>query len=186
MGYYQNWEKKSIYITPSLQWYHVDTLVNYLHETRCCLINKNPFIQWPKSVPTPLATQRVRFPDNISYMCEGIGNWHVQLDLLLLSLNIISNPKRIETSEFKSIGQVEMYAFEKINSLLQSIVQVENLITRERFEKVFFELNWIEKEEQENYLLFLGWKLLLDDKNKIVSFVINGLLHRVDKIWHKN
>lgn len=204
MDYYENWESQSIYITPSLYWYNVNQLVNNLHEIRSCIISgtnnssndmktKSRLLsllsQLQQIQQTVPATRTTRFPNDTTFLCEGISNWHVDLDLLSLALNSMTleekKGKKRQLLGFETMGQVEMFAIEKINLILTSIAgdQNNNLITRQRFEQELYGLNWVERRE---FVLFLGYKVLLDKDNyKITSLVVARFLKRVDKILHQ-
>ncbi|KAI8977633.1 hypothetical protein BDF20DRAFT_836415 [Mycotypha africana] len=142
---YTNWET---HILPSLslfRWYKLSDVVDYLHNIRdtVILFENRPdakSIQKPVHYPLP-ASLNQRFPEHEIYLCEGIGDWHLKLDLLrLLSaklFNKIYNNNSIENendSLFNSTGHIEICILKVSNQLLQLIEQRTDLITRSKFE----------------------------------------------------
>ncbi|KAI9255440.1 hypothetical protein EDC94DRAFT_696533 [Helicostylum pulchrum] len=166
-GYYQNWRQQSPFIPQTLKWYHVNDMMIYLHRMRSHIFERSN-IPNLLSCDAPVA-ENYRFPKDTSYMCEGIGNWNIYLDKLLLCLSILKNSKRMQESDFKTIGQVELFALEMINHLLQSIAQTENLLTCQTFEEMY-KIVWIEN------IIFVDYQSL--------PVVVASILQRVDKLWH--
>lgn len=163
---YNNWDTQFPLIPESLMWYRTNNLIYYLHHLRHYIMDNEHSFPILLHYPIP-ATEYCRFPDDTSYMCEGIGDWNMHLDFILLCVNILKKVKCIEDSHFKTFGEVEMVILEKINVLLQSVTQEDNLMTRARFEEMY-KLVWVE------YFVF---------DYKSMPVVITRTLHRMDKLW---
>lgn len=137
---YKNWEDTITF--GKLYWYSVSNLVTFLHELRSLVITNHS----AKTIALKLsslenkvlpASKFNRFPENDAYLCEGIGNLTERLDRLNLAVNVLVNPQRLERkyTEYKTVGEVEMYVLKSINQLLCELDQnTEMIITREAFE----------------------------------------------------
>lgn len=137
---YKNWEE-SITIA-KFRWYSVSNLIKFLHDLRDHIISNNsskvlPFkVSFLESKTLPAAKSK-RFPENDAYLCEGIGDLTEKLDRLYLTISVLMNPQRLERkyTEYKTVGEVEMYILKSINQLLCELeLNTEMIITREAFE----------------------------------------------------
>lgn len=146
---YKNWEETITF--GKFYWYSVSNLVTFLHELRSLVISNHS----AKTIALRLsslenkvlpASKYKRFPENDAYLCEGIGNLTERLDRLNLAVNVLVNPQRLERkyTEYKTVGEVEMYVLKSINQLLCELDQnTEMTITREAFESRN-RLTWID------------------------------------------
>lgn len=139
---YVDWNKQAAVIPQSLMWYKTSNLIYYLHQLRHFIVNNEDSFLVLQHEPIP-ATEHCRFPDDESYLCEGIGDWNIQLDIILVCLSIMMEVKPVEESGFKNMMEVELKMIEKINLLLQCVSQENNLMTRKKFEGMYH-LNWRE------------------------------------------
>lgn len=167
-AYYQNWQIHSLYIPHLHKWYRVNELMNYLQKLRSYFLEGANLPNNLINHEIPIAEYE-RFPSDTSYMCEGIGEWNVHFDKLQLCLSILRRSKRLDESIFETIGEVEMFALERINLLMRCIAQESNLLTRDKFEKMYG-LEWVVNNGFVDY--------------HAMPVLIVGILQRVDKLWH--
>ncbi|KAI8974358.1 hypothetical protein BDB01DRAFT_405937 [Pilobolus umbonatus] len=133
---YTNWEKYSTLIS-SFEWYSVIDTIKHLQGIRSFIINtpdKLSSIYAPQLNPIEL-TNVSRFPDE-GYLCEGIGDWHLKLDLLHLTLSTLYHHNKMtrEYEDFKTIGQAEKYCMILIHDLLTSIYAMTEVVRQDTFE----------------------------------------------------
>lgn len=170
---YLNWEEKSMYVIDSLKWYPVSKVVQYLHDLRRFIIDtpgKYGISYLPRLediaelLPTDLtvtgttdnngslnipASKEHRFPYEICYICEAIGDWSLKLDKLALAANIMVNPSRLERKypDLETAGDLEHYAIVVINQLLHMLSDRESFVNQEIFEELYG-LQWVDSEEE--------------------------------------
>ncbi|KAG2194537.1 hypothetical protein INT47_005741 [Mucor saturninus] len=137
---YLDWNQQAAFMPECHMWYKTSNLIYYLHHLRHFIIKEEGSFLALHHEPIP-ATEFVRFPDDGSYMCEGIGDWNIHLDMILLCLNILLEVKPVEESCFQNLIDVELKMLEKVNVLLQCTTQEHNLMTRQKFEAMY-KLTW--------------------------------------------
>lgn len=159
---YTNWEDISPLLS-SLYWYSVQDLVKYLHDLKRYIIRTPAKFSETHAPKLPEkaapAKRHERFPGRGSYLCEGIGNWNVELNLLELSAYVMINQNRItrDYPSYKTPGEAEVYAITKINQLLQIIHQNQVqedyhqapiTFGQQEFEE-YYGLIWVDQDEKE-------------------------------------
>ena len=173
MGMYTNWTPQSALILSAFKWYTVNNTIDYLHKMRSCIIGKKMVHLLNLISSEVKVDKQTRFPGDIVYLCEGIGTWNLWLDQLLLAKSILTKERSVEGSSFKSMGQVELYALEKINQLLLCFSHEENVINQQRFESIYH-LIWIEKD----YCWLIQHVCL---ENEMMPVAVTGFLKRIDR-----
>jgi hypothetical protein len=170
---YTNWEDNSMYVVDTLKWYPVSKVVEYLHELRKFIIETPgkygaSYLPRLEDIAEPQvdftvvdapgsssngshnipASKDNRFPDEICYICEAIGEWGVRLDKLALAANIMVNPNRLERKypDFDTAGVLEHYAIVSINQLLHMVHENVSFVNQEVFEERYG-LKWLDSEE---------------------------------------
>lgn len=137
---YINWEAQSPDIITSLDWYSADHIVEYLHAIRFHIIHANKEIPHLPS-PSLSINKGKRFSKYASYLCEGIGAWHLKLDMI----NLLLYNTKADQSIHESQGNADVQILSLIHQLLQSIESTKDAITQRRFE-ARYGLIWIEND----------------------------------------
>ncbi|KAI8078159.1 uncharacterized protein B0P05DRAFT_111839 [Gilbertella persicaria] len=132
---YRKWEMQTI---QALKWYPVTSVIDYLHKVRTCIIHdKQLSLESLLCCAFPARKTR-RFPMEVSYLCEGIGDWHLKLGLVHLFLHSIRRHDR-------SVGHIHIDVLWLINDLLRSFETQKDVITRSKFE-ARYQLIWEEQD----------------------------------------
>ncbi|KAI7901674.1 uncharacterized protein BX663DRAFT_513646 [Cokeromyces recurvatus] len=160
---YVNWEAKSIQAIETLKWYPITRVIEYLHELRRFIIEtpgKYSASYLPQLIKTTSdtivdstsfyilpASRNKRFPSDMIYICEAVGDWSLKLDNLALAANIMVHTNRLDRKypNFQEPGQVEYYALKLINELLSTIASQKNLCNQFIFEDKYG-LQWDEED----------------------------------------
>jgi hypothetical protein len=141
---YLHWQRKVVSVDP-LHWYSTTILIQYLQAVSDYITNAGEDAHIAASIPQLArihipAGRRVRFPEEGRYICESFGGFNVELFRLSLALNVMANVKKIprEYPHYKTIGEAEVYALDRIDHMLVVIAleanQV-NIFQRRNFEK---------------------------------------------------
>ncbi|KAI9343682.1 hypothetical protein BD770DRAFT_463822 [Pilaira anomala] len=140
---YTNWDEKASLIHPYF-WISVRDLTTYLHDLRRYIIEtpaKMSETHAPK-LPERLvpANKNEQFPAETTFLCEGHNEWKLQLDKLQLAVSVMINSNKLIRNypDFKTAGEVEIFALERINYLLQYLKDEQDcILDRAGFEKLY-------------------------------------------------
>lgn len=151
---YTNWDTKSLSLH-NLHWYAVSTTISHLRSLRHLLMNEKLLdtskIHIMEGTPVP-AKYDSRFPEGKSYICEGFGPWIQRLDMIHLAIYAIARPERLDRnySDYKTIGEAEVYAIKSIDQLLCDLAnESTTIITRDIFERKY-DLAWSDADINSN------------------------------------
>lgn len=145
---YTNWESHADYIK-SLQWYSFKDTIAYLNKLTRFIIDtpsKMSDIRCPQlqdTMCTPPADKTNRCSETDIYLCEAIGNWKIEMDLLQLGVCSFLYPKRCHRDYplFQTQGEAEVYALKQIDMVAENARKYR--IQQSEFES-FFNLKWRE------------------------------------------
>lgn len=140
---YANWEEKTSLIHPYF-WISVQDLATYLHELRRYIIETPAKMSETHAPKLPdkfvPANKNERFPAETTFLCEGHQGWKLQLDKLQLAVSVMINTNKLTRHypEFKTAGEVEVFALEKINYLLHYLEDEQDcILDRAGFERLY-------------------------------------------------
>lgn len=158
---YTNWEEQALDSLTAIKWYPVAVVVDYLNSLRQYLINTPgkisdsyiPMLGSGTEEETDIqvlpANKNQRFPPDIFYICEAIGDWGLKLDNIALLTNIMINTNRLERKypNINTPGDLEDRAFTLMHDLMRMLQNRTHFINRQKFE-ARYDLSWTTSNAQ--------------------------------------
>ncbi|KAF1804381.1 hypothetical protein FB192DRAFT_1457475 [Mucor lusitanicus] len=147
---YINWKESSFIIQiPTLKWYSVQCLIDYLHELRTHILQRGGAhrdLKAPILASTPLpASEKRRFEGY--YVSEAVGDYGYKLDEIELNFIKLSNNG---CHRLSSISSAELNVLHMIHNMLKDIERKKDIVDQCAFEDRYG----------------LMWKTTLEDKHE--------------------
>ncbi|KAJ8656752.1 hypothetical protein O0I10_007599 [Lichtheimia ornata] len=155
---YTGWSQRMNAVS-RLRWYNVNDLTDCCHQLRTLLLSPDFLENVVAQDVRPYQHQHIfhllrggecpashlrRFPLDVLYVCEGIGDWGLRVDRLQMAMNLALFPERLDRAypNIQTPGDADLTVFDALHDILEAIGGMVDLIDRNEFEERYH-LNWI-------------------------------------------